>query len=156
MRFAEKSYYSSLLVANRGDAKGTWNVLNTVINKKMCPNELPKHFECNGEDISDTSIIANKCNTFFATIGPNLANALPAVEDASIGDYLGEHNINSMFLTPVDESEIINIVKLCKPKNSKDCDDISMYVISNVIVSIAKPLAHIFIYHSLVEFSQIT
>ena len=82
LRFAEKSYYSSLLVANRGDAKSTWNVLNTVINKKMCPNELPKHFECNGEDISDTSIIANTCNTLFATIGPNLANALPAVEDA--------------------------------------------------------------------------
>ena len=108
LRFAEKSYYSSLLGANRGDAKSTWNVLNTVINKKMCPNELPKHFECNGEDISDSSIIANKFNTFFATIGPNL----PAVECASIGDYMGEHNINSMFLTPVVESEIINIVKL--------------------------------------------
>ena len=61
-----------------------------------------------------------------------------------------------MFLTPVVESEIINIVKLCEPKNSKDCDDISMYVIAKVIVSIAKPLAHIFFYHSLVEFSQIT
>ena len=145
LRFAEKSYYSSLLVANRGYAKNTWNVLNTVINKKMCPHELPKHFECNGEDMSDTSIIANKFNTFFATIGPNLANVLSAVEGASIGDYMGEHNINSMFLTPVLESEIINIVKLCKPKNStKDCDDISMYVISKVIVSIAKPLAHIF------------
>ena len=144
LRFAEKSYYSSLLVANRGDAKNTWNVLNTVIKKKMCQNELPKHFECNGEDVSDTSIIANKFNTFFATIGPNLANALPATEGASIGDYVGEHNINSMFLTPDVENEIINIVKLCKPKNSKDCDDISMYVISKVIVSIAKPLAHIF------------
>ena len=55
-----------------------------------------------------------------------------------------EHNITSMFLTPVVENEIINIVKLCKPKNSKDCDDISMYVISTIIVSIAKPLAHIF------------
>ena len=110
----------------------------------MCPNELPKHFECNGEDISDTPIIANKFNKFVATIGPNLANALPAVECASMGDYMGEHNINAMFLTPVDESEIINIVKLCKPKNSKYCDDISMYVISKVIVSIAKPLAHIF------------
>ena len=97
LRFAEKSDYSSLLVANRGVAKSTWNVLNTVINKKMCANELPKHFECNGEDISDTSIIANKCNTSFATIGPNLANALPAVEVASIGDYIGEHNIDSMF-----------------------------------------------------------
>ena len=59
----------------------------------MCPNELPKHFECNGEDISDTPIIANKFNTLFATIGSNLANALPAVEGASIGDYMGEHNI---------------------------------------------------------------
>ena len=145
LRFAEKSYYSSLLVANKGDAKGTWNVLNAVINKKMCPNELPKHFECNGEDISGTPIIANKCNTFFATIGSNLANALPAVEGASICDYMGEHsNINSMFLTHVVEHEIISIVKLCKPKNSKDCDDISMYVISKVIISIAKPLAHIF------------
>ena len=57
---------------------------------------------------------------------------------------MGEHNTNSMFLTPVVESEIINIVKLCRPKNSKDCDDISMYVISKVIASIAKPLAHIF------------
>ena len=78
-----------------------------------------------------TSIIANKFNTFFATITsirPNLANALPAVEGASIGDYMGEHNINSMFLTPVVENEI----KLCKPKNStKDCDDISMYVIGS-------------------------
>ena len=49
-----------------------------------------------------------------------------------------------MFLTSVVESEIINIVKLCKPKTSKDCDDISMYVISKVIISIAKPLGHIF------------
>ena len=33
---------------------------------------------------------------------------------------------------------------MCKPKHSKDCDDISVYVISKVIISIAKPLAHIF------------
>ena len=68
---------------------------------------------------------------------------------------MGEHNINSMFLTPVVEHEIISIVKLGKPKNSKDCDDISMYVISKVIISIAKPLAHIFNL-SFPEFSQIT
>ena len=144
LRFAEKSYYFSLFVANRGDAKGTCNVLNTVINKEMCQNELPKYFQYNVEDLSDTSIIANKFNTFFATIGPNLPNALPALAGASVGDYMGEHNINSMFLTPVVENEIINIVKLCKPKHSKDCDNISMCVISKVIVSNAKPLAHIF------------
>ena len=45
-----------------------------------------------------------------------------------------------MVLTPVVENEII-IVKLCK--NTKDCDDISMFAINKVIISIAKPLAHI-------------
>ena len=63
-----------------------------------------------------------------------------------------------MFLKQVVENEIIKIyiVKLSKPKKSKDCDDISMYVISKVIISIAKPLAYILMYGYLVEFSQIT
>ena len=38
------------------------------------------------------------------------------LKNASIGDYMGEHNINFMFLTPVVEHEIINIVNLCKPR----------------------------------------
>ena len=59
LRFAEKSYYSSLLVEYKGDAKGTWNVLNTVINKKNRSNQLPNNFECNDEHISVKSDIAN-------------------------------------------------------------------------------------------------
>ena len=65
---------------------------------------------------------------------------------------IGYHDTNptvllsSYFTDQEDvENEIINIiVNLCKHKNAKDCDDISMYVISKLIVSIAKPLAHIF------------
>ena len=153
LRFAEKSYYSSLLVANRGDAKSTWNVLNTFQNKKMWPNELPKHCECNGEDISDTSIIANKFNTFFATIGPNLANALPAVEYTSIGDYMGEHNINSMFLTPVDESEIINIVNCANTKIPKIVMTLVCMLYLMLLSQLLSLLFTFLIYHSLVEFS---
>ena len=58
----------------------------------MCSHELPKHFECNCEDISDTSIIANKCNIYiFLRLSEHIA--LPAVEGAYFGDYMGEHNI---------------------------------------------------------------
>ena len=121
----------------------------------MCPNELPKHFERNAEDISDTSIIANKFNTFFATIGPNLANALQALEDASIGDYMGEHNINSMFLTPVDETEIINIVKLAKPTIPKIVMTLVCMLYIMLLSQLLSLLLIFLIYHSLVEFSQI-
>ena len=82
-------------------------------------------------------------NEFFSTVGPKLANDIPVLDNGvTIHDYLGHPNINSIFLNPISEQEVITIVKSCKPKNSKDCDD--MYVLSKVIETIVKPLAHIF------------
>ena len=49
-----------------------------------------------------------------------------------------------MFINPVSEDEVVNIIKACKPKHSKDCDDINMYVLSKVTDQIVKPLVHIF------------
>ena len=49
-----------------------------------------------------------------------------------------------MFIYPVSEDEVVNIIKSCKPKHSKDCDDINMYVLSKVTDQIVKPLVHIF------------
>ena len=63
---------------------------------------------------------------------------------ASIYDYMGQRPLNSMFLDPVDDVEVLNTVKSCKPKHSYDCDDISMYVITKVIHQIVKPLVYIF------------
>ena len=145
LRLAEKSYYLKLLTEKKGDAKGIWKILNNVINKKQGHHELAKQFECNGEMIHDRIAIANEFNTFFANVGPNLAMTIPVIDNGpSIHDYLGNGNINSMFLNPVSEDEIINIVKSFKPKHSNDNNDLSMYVISKVIKSIVRPLAHIF------------
>ena len=33
----------------------------------------------------------------------------------SIYDYMGQQNLNSMFINPVNEAEVIPIIKLCKP-----------------------------------------
>ena len=38
-----------------------------------------------------------------------------------------------MFINPVSEEEVVSIIKSCKPKHSKDCDDINMYVLSKVL-----------------------
>ena len=57
---------------------------------------------------------------------------------------MGQQCPNSMFINPVSEDEVVNIIKSCKPKHSKDCDDIIMYVLSKVTDQIGKPLVHIF------------
>ena len=144
LRFSEKSYYSKRLLENKGNAKRIWKILNTVINKKTRPNELPRLFINNGETISSNKAIASEFNVFSPTIGPKLADSMPILNNGvTIYDYMGHPNRNSMFITPVSEDEINTIVKSCKPKHSKDCDDMSMYVVSEAIWPIVKPLAHI-------------
>ena len=63
---------------------------------------------------------------------------------ASIYDYMGQQNLNSMFINPVNEAEVIHIIKLCNPKDSMDYDDISMWVVSRIAPQVVKPLVHIF------------
>ena len=48
-----------------------------------------------------------------------------------------------MFINPVNEAEVIRIVKLCKPKDSMDYDG-SMWVISRIAPQVVKPLVHFF------------
>ena len=54
---------------------------------------------------------------------------IPVVNNAaSVYDYMGQPNLNSMFINPVNEAEVIRIIKLCKPKDSMDYDGISMWL----------------------------
>ena len=46
--------------------------------------------------------------------------------------------------TPLNEAEVIRIIKLCKPKDSMAYDDISMWVLSKIAPQVVKPLVHIF------------
>ena len=144
-RFSDKSYYAKRLLENKGNAKGIWKIINTVINKKPRPNKLPRQFINNGETISSNKAIASEFNVFFSTFGPKLADSIPILDNGvTIYDYMGQPNRNYMFITPVSEKETITTVKSCKPKHSKDCDDnMNMYVVSKVIWLIVKPLAHI-------------
>ena len=145
LRTAEKEYYSKLLTDAKGNIKSTWKILNTIINKKTNTSKLPSHFECNEINIVSKQSIADGFNNFFVDVGSNLDKKITVADNAaSIYDFMGQQCPNSMFINPVSEDEVVNIIKSCKPKHSKDCDDINMYVLSKVTDQIVKPLVHIF------------
>ena len=48
-------------------------------------------------------------------------------------------NANTMYLSPVTENEILNIVKQCKSKNSEDVNNLSMTIIKYIIKAVVKP-----------------
>ena len=49
-----------------------------------------------------------------------------------------------MFLSPVDENDVIRVVESCKNKSSTDAEGLSMNIVKHIITSIIKPLTHIF------------
>ena len=77
-------------------------------------------------------------------IGPNLAKNIEVETDkATVSDFLGQPIPESMFITNVEEQEVINIVRNLKNKTSYDADDINMTIIKSVFQSILKPFVHI-------------
>ena len=87
--------------------------------------------------------IANGFNRFFSNIGPALARNIPN-GNTNFTNYLNQKVEDSIFLNPITDEEIIEIVKDAKTKYSKDHDSIDMSLVKLVIPYIVKPLKHIF------------
>ena len=97
-----------MLEKQKANAKETWKVLNEVINKRKNKRTYPEYFIKSNKRISQKEDIANGFNNFFANVGPNLAKNIPLPKnDTTIYDYLEEIIKHTMFLSPVDDLEII-------------------------------------------------
>ena len=81
--------------------------------------------------------------TFFVNIGPTLADDIPISND-TFSTYLTDAVGDTLFLKPVTQAEIINLVNNTKSKKSKDHDDIDMCLVKQLIPYLVIPLEHIF------------
>ena len=81
--------------------------------------------------------------TFFTNIGPKLASTINT-NFANFTDYLPERTVNSLFFTPTDENEILNIVRSFKSSTSCGYDGLSMHLLKEIIHYLVTPLKHIF------------
>ena len=144
---SKKTYYSKLLVEHRNNIAETWKILRTVIGKHLKHSSYPNHFIVEGSKVDNKTEIANVFNNLFTTIGPDLANNIIIPTKTSVYDYLISRNNKSMFLSPIDECEVISVVNGCKSKTSTDCDDIDFRLIKSVITSNVKPITHTCIFN---------
>ena len=62
---------------------------------------------------TDNELISNKFNDFFINIGPTLAKSIPHVNKSPLS-YLGNRLTESIYLDPVSENEIGQLIKSLK------------------------------------------
>ena len=79
----------------------------------------------------------------LVNIGPTLADDIPISND-TFSTYLTDAVGDTLFLKPVTQAEIINLVNNTKSKKSKDHDDIDMCLVKQLIPNLVIPLEHIF------------
>ena len=103
----------------------------------------PQYFSDNDKKNYKMEEVVNQFNNYFVNIGPNLAEKIPMTDTLVHDDTPIKRNTSSMYLNPVLEKEIIDVVNKCKNKTSIDCDDIDIKTVKRVITGISKPLAHI-------------
>ena len=137
-------FYKDKFQQCKHNIKDTWQVINSLI-KEPAKKDENCMMNCNGEMSNDPTKIANSFNRFFVDVGPSLAKQIPPIGKV-YGDYLKEPIINSIFLSPVTEHEIIKIVTAFNNNKASGIDgiDFSPKVIKLVIGHISKPLCHIF------------
>ena len=77
-------------------------------------------------------------------IGPDLAEKIPKCNDKHHSDYITKHVSDSIFLEPIVEQELLNVVKSFDNKFSSGYDNINMYLVKKIIVNISKPLVYLY------------
>ena len=130
IRDSKNGYYNTIIKEAGADTRKLWSVLNEVIDRKQCRHKMPNRFIIDGASIRNKKNIANAFNSYFASIGEQMADSMPS-EDG-FEEYIPRrayYDCDPMKFIPVDEEEISNLMKRQQPKLSCGIDTINNKIV---------------------------
>ena len=142
LRAEKKNYYAIQLEQYKHNIKNTWKIIKQAMNITKKKSNIKK-LRVNNRNIENPVEIADVFNSYFSSIGENLAKNIPK-SNKHFTSFLGQPNPNSVFFSPTTEYEVTDIVTSLNNKQSAGHDEISNFVLKGIISSIAGPLTHIF------------
>ena len=143
LRNAEKMYYAARFDDVKNNMSKTWSLIKSVMKPDVEKSASISQLQIDNVLVNDPKLIANKFNNYFINVGSSLSEKI-IDPGGSYLDYVKTSHLNSMFMLPTDESEILDIVSNFNPNKSPGYDSISPKVIKASILCILKPLTSIF------------
>ena len=147
IKLAKKLYFENELSLYQSDLKKTWSLICLAINRKpKNKSNNVSSMRINNIDVTDSSVIANSFNEFFATAPALIVGEIsPTDVDFQLNpnDPDPDFPLFSFSNTPVSETEIIDAIKLLQPKKSCDLNGLSMFFLKHYLNEIIKPLHHV-------------
>lgn len=143
LRKAKKDYYHNKFLELSNDIKKTWTLINSVINGRKHKESLPNIFYDDIKSYSGAKSIADGFNDFFSSIGSKIAENIPNSE-SNFHSFLGEKNNTNFNFGIVTKKNLLYALNKLKSKKSCGEDNISIFLIKEVINEIIDPLVYLF------------
>lgn len=141
IKLAKSLYYKTKIQEAKNEYKQVWNIINdfTYSQKKGSTKNI-NITDNQGNIIKDDKEKAELFNNFFINIGTELKNKIPKTNINFSG-----HNktLNSLYLTPVTENELIIHIGSLKNNSAPGEDNISSFLIKAIHKNIIKPLLYL-------------
>lgn len=135
----KNQYYSNKLRDCEGDPSGQWRIVNSLTG--MQGNTSVDKIELEDGTVEcDPQTVADKLNNHIVNVALSdvSQNGVPSVEELGL-----RHLPHSFFVSPVEESELLYIIKNLKNKKSTGYDGFSVNFIKTIAESISPVFAHI-------------
>ena len=141
-RKAKITYYKDEIDKYYNDSRNLWKTLYCLIGKKTDKSSLPDAFNVDGTLISDPKRISNEFCTFYTKMGSRLASNIPN-SNRRPSSYLRNNYMNSLYFSPTDEAEVLQIISALKSKKSCGKDGISNIFLKSISHQIIIPMTKI-------------
>ena len=143
IRASKINYYKTKFEEYSTNMRKTWDTIRDVIGSKKRKENIPDYFKEKGALITGSIEIAEGFNSFFAGIGPELANSIKP-SHLNFKAFLGTPISENFIFNHVTSKMIIDMAGKLKPKNSSGPDHISSKLLKKILPIIINPLCHIF------------
>ena len=118
IRKSKTNHFVKYFEENKSNVKKTWQGIRNIVNIAKKERILPNKVSYKDRTASSHSEIAGLFNNFFVNIGNTVENKIPKSRTDFL-DYLSDENSKSVYLRPVDDLEVICLLReSCISKSS--------------------------------------
>ena len=139
IRKHKRDYIIKRISENFGNSKKIWETVNSFLNRTREKEEGIPCLKVNGGKTTDAKEIVELLNTFYTSIGPNLASKFNTTET----EMIPPNKTTKLSFRTVREKEVEEVIKSMKPKKSSGHDELSNDLIKQLSGVLITPLTYI-------------
>ncbi len=139
IRKSKCNYFKDYFENYKNNAKKTWKGINDLLGKTSKKKSSKISIKIGERIVNNPKIVANNFNEFFTGIAQNLVNKLGSTSK-KYTDYLNNPQPSSLFLNPVTEFEVNDVISNLDTNKSSDAYGIPIKLVKLIKYVIVGPL----------------